>query len=221
MGELLHLLTNAETGETREACHACVAKDEKLASQARELQRFRNEETERLGLAPDAAQIMEVLTFHRQLLGGRVIRGKAAWKAVKGRFADIDAETDKPAFTVLHLKAAVVGLSLSRWHREHKKTGAAWLFADPDRVQEFIGACVAFKRTTGESALEIVDELMGPGLVRLAAHCSDCGHMLLDHERQRPELDLWDPPCAVHGCACGGWDDRDWRDELWLAGRAS
>lgn len=201
-----------------EACHACIAKDEKLAAQSRELTRLRNEETERLGLAADASSIMVVLTFHKKLFGGKIVRGKAAWKNVKARFADIDAETGEPAFTVRHLNAASLGLSLSKWHRQHKKTGAAWLFEDPDRVQEHISTCTSFRREVGVSALEIVDELMGPGLAKLAARC-ECGHLRLDHERERPELDLLDPPCAVHGCSCEGFDDFVWRVDRFMAGR--
>lgn len=214
----LHLV-NTDTGEAQQACSGCIALLAKVSTLQGDLTRLRNAEEERLGMAADAGAIMRVLVHHKKLLApktGRIIRGKAAWKAVKARLADTDAETGEPAFTELALNAASVGLSLSRWHREHKKTGAAWLFDDPDRVLEFIATCVTFKRDTGTSALEIVDALMGPGLAKLAARCADCGHTRLDHEKDHPELDLWTPACGVHGCACMGWDDSNYRAELWL-----
>lgn len=203
-----------------EGCQGCVRHSKTIASLEGELTKLRNEEDERLGLAPDAGRIMEVLRFHKQMLAphAKIVRGKAAWKAVKEILAATDAETNRPAFTVLHCKAAIVGLSLSAWHREHKKTSAAFLFSDPDRVQEHIATCVTFKREYGTSALEIVDELGGPGLAKLAVRCT-CGHLRLDHERETPELEIWDPPCSVHGCACEGFDDWDHRVEMAKRGR--
>jgi hypothetical protein len=197
-------------------CPNCVELGKELAKKARENTRLRNEEAERLGKASDSKQILDVLTYHKTLHGGRIYRGKAAWKAVKAMFAVVDAETDRPAFTVDHLRAASLGLKLDDYFGP-KRMGAAWLYADPDRVQKFIGNCVTFKRDTGVSALEIVDELGRPGLERLAARCDCCGHLRLDHERERPELDLWDPPCAVHGCGCPGFEDFDWRVTVRLA----
>lgn len=211
----LHLVDTA-SGEATQACSGCQALLEKVSSLKRENTLLKNAEEERTSLTLDSKPVMEVLQFHKRLFGGQIFKGKAAWKAVQKILQLTDAETGEPAFTVLHLNAASVGLSLSRWHREHRKTGAAFLFADPDRVQEFIATCVEFKRETGTSALEIVDALMGPGLAKLAARCGDCGHTRLDHERDHPELDLWTPPCSVHGCACGGWDDSNYRAELFL-----
>jgi uncharacterized small protein (DUF1192 family) len=165
------------TGEVdTEACAGCVELSKRIAVMAGKITRLENEEQERLGTAADASQIMEVLRFHKQLHGGNIYRGKAAWKAVKARFADVDAETDEPAFTVLHLRAASMGLKLDEFFGP-KRMGAAWLFHDPDRVQK-------------------------------------CGHLRLDHERERPELDLFDPPCDVHGCCCVAFDDWDWRIEI-------
>lgn len=223
MSPHLHLV-DSHTGEATEVCHACMAKDKMLASQARKITLLENAEQERLGLAPDAPQIMEVLQYHKRMLtprGGRIVRGGPAWKNVKARLMDVDAETEELAFSVLHLKAAVVGLWLSDWHRAHRKVGAAWLFSDPDRVQEFLAPVIAFKRDTGTSALYIIDVLGRPGLEKWAEECDCCGHLRLEHERENPTEELWDPPCAVHGCACPGWSDSlEWRIARWQAERS-
>jgi hypothetical protein len=202
-----------------EGCSGCLELAKKISVMAGKITRLENEQTERLGLAADAPLIMDVLQHHKRVLSprSRIVRGGPAWKNVKARLLDVDAETEKPAFTVLHLKAAIVGLSMSDWHRQRGKVQAAWLFENPDRVQEFIANATSFKRDTGVSALDIVDELGRGGFEKLAARCDCCGHLRLDHERERPELDLWDPPCAVHGCSCPGFEDFDWRVTVRLA----
>jgi hypothetical protein len=220
MARHLHLV-NATTGEAEDACSGCQALLEKVSALKAENTRLKNAEEERLGLAPDAGRIMEVLTFHKRLLSPRwkIVRGKAAWKAVKERLADMDGETNLPAFTVLHLKAASVGVSMDEWNRREKLTSAAWLFAEPDRVQRYIDNSVCFKREFGTSALEIVDRLGRGGFERLADLC-DCGHIRLEHEKERPELELWDPPCGVHGCTCPGWQSAPlWEQLKWAAER--
>ncbi len=217
----LHLVDTA-SGVAEEACPGCQRLLKTVATMERENTRLRNAEQERLGLAPDAPQIMEVLVFHKQLLSPRwkIVRGKAAWKAVKERLSEIDAETERPAFTVLHLKAASVGVSMDDWNRRERLTSAAWLFAEPDRVQRYIDNCVTFKRETGVSALEIIDVLGRGGFEILAAPCGCCGHIRAEHEGDRPVEGLWSPPCLVHGCACVGWEsDRTWEIARWLAER--
>lgn len=154
----------------------------KIANLGTENTRLRNEEQERLGLAADAPTIMGILEHHKRLFPGtKIIRGKAAWKAVKARLAEIEAGPEGPAFTPLDLKAAAVGLKLSRTGaRADRPHGAAWLYDDAERVQYFRGVCVTFKREVGTSALAIVDQLGTPALAWLADPCS-CGQLRATH----------------------------------------
>ncbi len=205
-----HVRLISDHGElVGEACLGCVELSKKLANLARENTRLRNEEQERLGLAADAKTILDILQHHKRLFPGtRIIRGKTAWKNVRARLADVDAETNGPAFTPLHLKAAAMGLKLSEWHVSRKKTGAAWLYEDPDRVQHFIAQTVEFKREVGVSALAIVDELGKEGLAKMAARCSHCGRFRFEHEGEPDGVGLFDPLCP-------GFDDFDWEIDVW------
>ena len=212
----LHLV-DSQTGQVDETvCLGCVELSKKVAHLAGELTKLRNQQLEVERRHPLDAQIMDVCTFHKRLLSPnwKIVRNKGAYKDVGDRLRDIDAETGQPAFSVLHLRAASVGMSMSEWCRSRKIRSASWLFGSTRHVQWMLEEMTAFKQTVGTSALQIVDELGKPGLEKLAARCDCCGHLRLDHERERPELDLWDPPCAVHGCACPGFDDFDWRVQV-------
>lgn len=199
-----------ESGEIVGETDALILElNKRIATLAAENTRLKNEAAEREGTGLHAKDIEEVLRFHKQVFpGGKIVRNGPAWKNVKARLRDVDAETDRPAFTVLSLKAAVVGLSMSGWHREHRKTGAAFLFDNPDRVQEFIGHAVTFKRETGTSGLAIIDELGRGGYERLAALCSHCGRTRLEHEREPDGQGLFDPLCP-------GFDSFDWEIDVW------
>jgi hypothetical protein len=218
----LHLVTE-HAGEVaaEDVCLGCVELSKKIAHLSGELTKLRNQQEQVERRDPLDAQIMDVCLFHKRLLspGWKVVRKRGAYKDVRDRLMDVDAETGRPAFTPLYLKAATVGMSISPWVRDRGIRSASWLFGTTRHVEWMLEEVTEFKRTTGASALSIVDELGRPGLEKLAARCSCCGHLRLDHERERPELDLWDPPCGVHGCACDGFDDFDWRVERWVAGR--
>lgn len=203
-----------------EQCGACAEKDVRLGQLRRKISELENEAEARVERRhPLDAQIMEVCVFHKRLLSPRwtIVRNKGAYKDVGDRLRDTDAETGQPAFTVLHLRAASVGMSMCEWTRGRGIKSASWLFGSTRHVQWMLEEAISFKRDTGTSALEIVDELGGPGLAKLAARCDCCGHLRLDHERERPELELFDPPCAVHGCACPGFEDFAWRVQVRMA----
>jgi hypothetical protein len=66
----------------------------------------------------------------------------------------------------------------------------------------------AFKREVGTSALEVVDELMGPGLAWLAARCDCCGRMRMEHLMPRDGL---------FDAGCPGFEDFHWGVQVRLA----
>ena len=212
-------LVDTTTGEATDACLACVEKDRRLAQLSRKVTELQNLADKIERRHPLDAQIMEVCLFHKQLLSPtwKIVRMRGAYKDVGDRLRDIDAETGEPAWTPLHLRAASVGMSMSEWCRQRGIRSASWLFGSTRHVQWMLEETIGFKRAMGTSALEIVDQLGRPGLEKLAAVCDCCGHLRLDHEKERPELDLFDPPCAVHGCACPGWQDFDWRVRVRMA----
>jgi hypothetical protein len=216
-----HLHVVREGGEVaaEDVCLGCVELSKKIAHLSGELTKLRNQQEQVERRDPLDGQVLEVCVFHKQLLSPtwKIVRKKGAYNDVRDRLRDVDAETGGPAFTPLHLKAASVGLSINDWARGRSIKSASWLFGKTAHVQWMLDTAVQFKRELGTSALRIVDELGRPGLEKLAASCSCCSHLRLDHERERPELDLWDPPCAVHGCACPGFDDFDWRVRVRMA----
>jgi hypothetical protein len=161
-----------------------------------------------------------VLIYHRSLFPrSRIAKGKSPAKtAVRDMLRKVDELTGEAMFTPHHLKGAAMGLKLNRTgDKADRPHSAAWLYSDEDRVQYWIDQAAEFKQATGVSALTVVDLLGQPGLERALARCDCCSHARLDHERERPELDLFDPPCAVHGCACPGFEDFDWRVTVRLA----
>lgn len=216
-----HVRLISDHGELvgEDVCLGCVELSKKIAHLSGELTKLRNEQERAERRDPLDGQVMEVCTFHKRLLSPtwKIVRKKGAYKDVRDRLMDLDAETGQPAFTVRHLQAATVGLSICEWTRQRKIRSASWLFGQTAHVQWMIDEAIGFKRSNGTSALTIVDELGRGGLERLAERC-ECGHIRLEHEKERPELDLFDPPCAVHGCDCVGWsealDSRIWR---WVA----
>lgn len=197
-----------------EHCLACVEKDKRLAQLARENTLLRNEaETKIERRHPLDAQIMEVCLFHKSLLSPtwKIVRNRGAYKDVGDRLRDIDAETGEPAFTPTHLRAASVGMSICDWTRSRGLRSASWLFGQTRHVEWMLEVAISFKRDTRTSALQIVDELGRGGLEKLAAKCDCCGHLRLDHEKENPVEELWNPACTVHGCACPGFEDFNWQ----------
>jgi hypothetical protein len=205
-----HVRLISDHGElVGEGCAGCLELTKELTKYARENTRLKNAEAERLGLAADAPTIRDILQHHKRLFPGtKIITGKAAWKAVRARLADVDENGDR-AFTLIALKAAAMGLKLGRTGEfADRPHGAAWLYGDEERVQYWIGRCVMFKREVGVSAMEIVDELGKPGLAKLAARCSHCGRMRFEHEHEPDAVGLFDPLCP-------GFDDFDWEIDVW------
>jgi hypothetical protein len=210
-------LVNREGELVGEACPGCIQGAKERAQLARKITQLENEKAEKVH--PLDKDIMAVCTFHKQLLSPtwKILRNRGAYNDVKACLGFTDAETGQPAYTPLHLKAASVGMSMDDWCRREGVRSASWLFSDVDRVDRMLQHAITFKRDVGVSALEIVDELGRPGLERLAARCDCCGHLRLDHERENPLEGLWSPPCGVHGCACPGFEDFDWRVQVRLA----
>lgn len=215
----LHLVDVHGEVVNADVCHGCIELSKKVAHLAGENTKLRREEEKRKLETPASKQIVEVLEYWRPLCMPRakIVVGSERWQKTKARLEDKTIEGEL-AYTPLHLKAAVVGAKLSPEHVANGWLDAVTIFRDSTTVDKHIARCVTFKRETGSSALEIVDELMGPGLAKLAARCT-CGHLRLDHERENPMLEIWDPPCAVHGCACTGWDSWEHEIDLWLAQR--
>lgn len=201
-----------------EASAEVVALERELRAKRRRITELENQLAEQEGRSPEAKQVLEVLEYWRPLCMPRakIVPKSERWRKTKDRLHDKDLTTGELAYTVLDLKAAVVGAKLSPDHVANGWLDASTIFRDSTTVDKHIARCTTFRRETGVSALEIVDELMGPGLAKLAARCA-CGHLRLDHERENPAEELFDPPCAVHGCVCEGFDSFDHEIELWKA----
>lgn len=188
----LHLV-DTETGETTSQCAQCLTllrqldrQEDIIARKQREIDELRHAKKDLLATTDLAGDIMDVLKLHKRLLSpsATIHRCGPAWKAIKDRLEDTDAVTGRPAFTKRHLQGAIVGLWVTDaedgWYRAHGKIGAAWLFANPDRVQQFLAPVIGFHRDHGTSALAVVDQLGTPALSWLADRCS-CGQLRATH----------------------------------------
>lgn len=195
----LSIVVNQETGEVSEGCPECADKDDQIeglktrvASLAGTNTRIKREHAELDAVAPNRDEILEVMAYWRVTIcpGAKVTASSKGWRTVKARLAEPDEETGRQ-FTVLELKAAVVGMTLDQWHMDGNHRHRRYLenaFSDAGKVNRLVSKAVSFKRTYGASALTIVDELAGASLVWLAERCS-CGHLRLDHVRQGPTPD--------------------------------
>lgn len=203
-------LVNVDTGETPDVCPHCLATDEYNRRLRAEVSRFKGEERRRASVEARRADIVEVLSFWRDTVAPRagVVAGSANWKAVSKRLGDVDEVTLEPRFNVLKLKAAVVGITLDPYRMEKGQSYRRHpneAFKDPGLVDKLIDRAVRFKRQTGVSALELVDELAGEGLRWLAERCS-CTHTWLEHLRGGEAAQGGAQACSVEGCSCGCYD---------------
>lgn len=177
-----------ETSHQLMNAHKTISRlEDLLARKQREIDELRHAKKKDLLTSDLSGDVLDVLRFHKRTVNGNrggIVRGGPAFKAVLDRLQDTDMETGRPVFTKRHLQGASMGLWLvdseDGWYRRHGKTGAAFLFANADRVQQFLAPVQRFRRETGVSALEIVDELGKPGLGQLAARCV-CGRMFFEH----------------------------------------
>jgi hypothetical protein len=216
----LHLVDSHGEVHQENVCHGCIELAKKVAHLAGENTKLRKAEEERQASSIGSKQIREVLEFWRPLCMPRakIVVGSERWQKVKARLADRTIEGEL-AYSVLHLKAAVVGAKLSPDHVQNGWLDASTIFRDSTTVDKHLARVTQFKRDTGVSALSITDELMSGRYERLAEVC-DCGHIRLDHEKERPAEELWNPPCGMHGCSCPGWSTAPlWEQLRWAAER--
>lgn len=204
----LSIVVNPETGEVQESDERDLIIEglkRENASLAGRLTKARNENAQLQGIEPGHKQVLEVLEFWRRTImpTAKITVGSDRWKAVRTLLKVQDAETGEPAYTVLSLKAAAVGVKLSEWHVKNRQMDATTIYRDPKTADAHIARAVGFKRTYGVSALELVDELAGQALIWLAEPCS-CGHLRVRHVVKGPTPDLRQP-CADCGC-----EDFDW-----------
>lgn len=99
---------------------------------------------------------------------------------VRARLTEKDVNTRKPAYTVLALKAAVLGALMSENHVENGWLDAVTIFRDSTTVDKHLARAVRFKERQGVSALELVDKFFSARLAWLADRCS-CERLRIDH----------------------------------------
>jgi hypothetical protein len=203
-------VVDTETGQVADDCPSCLALEQERRVQRAQMTRLKNELARAMGVEPEAADILEVCEYWRQLVAPRasIVVGQPRYKAVRDRLRDTDARTRERLFNPLKLKAAVVGITLDPWHMapgQRHRRDLDIAFSNSNKVERLIGQAIGFKRRTGTSALALVDELAGDALFWLAERCG-CGHIRLEHVRLGPRHD-GTQPCSVAGCGCA---DMDW-----------
>lgn len=171
-----------------------------LRSKRSQNTRLKSQLAEALGVEPEAEQVVEVLVFWRPLCmpGATIVVGSERWLKTRARLREKDITTGTRR-SVAHLKAAVLGAKLSEYHVQNDYLDAVTIFRDSSTVDKHIKRAVGFKRTYGESALEIVDVLAGEGLRWLAERCN-CGAMWIEHLYGGPAPGGLQP-CERTGCA--------------------
>jgi len=213
-------LVDTITGEVQDTCGHCTELERDLRVKRGQITKLKNENRRLAGLEPEADKVLEVLTYWRDTVRPRasIIIGSDSWKAVKARLTDTDVTTGQPAFTVLSLKAAVVGLTLDEWHmdpRARHRRDLNLAFSSSDKVTKLLYNAVRFKRTYAVSALTIIDELGGEALVWLAERCA-CDHLWIAHLRGGAAPGGLQP-CSCEGCGCENFDFFTARVERWMA----
>ena len=210
--EALHEIENVKA-QVASLNKVVVARDRRIT----ELQ---NDLAASLGREPEDQNILSVLDYWRVTMapGATIAKGSKRWKYVKALLRTKDQKSKELRFSVLALKAAVVGASFDEWTmdpRHRYRRDAEMIFNDAGKVDRFIARAVTFKRTYGESALAIVDELAGAGLVWLAERCG-CGHTWLCHLRGGEAAQGGAQRCSVDGCSCELFDAFHAKAERWV-----
>ena len=212
---------DAHTGEVAAdiddgACPHCLELERDLRGKRALLTRMRNELAEALGVEPEAEEIMAVLEFWRSRCMPRahIVIGGERWLKVRARLREKDAINHKQCYPVLALKAAVLGAMLSEFHSKNGYLDAATIFRDSKTVDGHLDRAKSFKRRTGISGLELLDELGATALDWLAERCS-CEHSYLEHLRQGPRPD-GTTPCCAPGCGCEHFDTFHAKVDRWI-----
>lgn len=192
------IVADAVTGEKiSDVCLGCVDKMKKLDQAWRRNDSLSKELADERGEEGVAADVREVLEYWRGLCmpGAKLVVRSERWEKVRKLLSAKDVSTKKPAYTVLALKAAVVGAKLDPFltgedPRKRAENGgkvvkhldAVTIFRDPATVDRHINRLRDFRAERGVSALNIVDALFDERLRFLADLCS-CGYARVDHLR--------------------------------------
>lgn len=198
----LHLAHDAATGEVIDGCANCIQLEEEneglktaLSASKGQNTRLKRQLANMRFVAPDTDDVRELLDYHRKLLmpGVKIAESSVRWGVVSDLLKLKDAETDKPLFSVLELKAAIAGMALQPYimdaaHLYRRDLTTAFCsrrnggpsLPDPGKVERHIGEAIGFRRETGTSALELLDDLADERLAWLADRCS-CGEMRVAH----------------------------------------
>lgn len=204
------------TGEVIEGCPDCERNQAKvesltgvLVARDRRITELKNENARLRAVEPEHKDVIEVLTYCRDLLrpSAAVTVDSDSYKAVRARLRDTDETTGEPAFSVAALKAAAFAISLSPWHMEKGQThrrDPANAFGNAGKVTRLLGDAIGFKRTYGISGLDIVERLGGEGFEWLAERCS-CGGLWIEHLYGGGPTPDGRQPCERTGCESFDW----------------
>jgi hypothetical protein len=207
---------DAETGEvveqdlpTVELLRQQISELElELRGKRSQITRLKNENARLMGVEPEADDIMDVLSYWREVCmpGASIVVGSERWKAVRARLRETDVTTKKLLYTPAHLKAAVAGVMMSEFHVSHRRDGyldAASIFSDSKKVDAHLARAIGFKQRNGISALTLIDELGGKALDWLALRCS-CDALMVEHLHDvyagRTTQGIKALPCPRTGC---------------------
>jgi hypothetical protein len=212
---------DAQSGEvavdiTDGACPHCLELERDLRGKRAQLTKMRHELAQMTGVEPEAAEVLDVLEFWRSRCMPRasIVVGGERWLKVRARLREKDAVTHRRCYPPLALKGAVLGALLSEFHSKNGYLDAATIFRDSKTVDSHLGRAKTFKRQTGVSGLELLDELGSTALEWLAERCS-CEHTYIEHLRGGPRPD-GTTPCATPGCGCEHFDTFHAKVDRWM-----
>lgn len=177
-------------------CPDCKALEMELRGKRSQITKLKNENARLMGVEPDHDDILQVCEFHRRMVvpNGSVAVGSKGWTTVRARLRDVHPGTERKLFDPLRLRAAVCGIALDAWHMEKGHSHRRYLenaFRDAGKVDRLIDLAIGFRRETGTSALELLDDLAGDRLAWLADRCS-CGGLRVAHLMGRTECQVFD-----------------------------
>ena len=213
----LHLVVDAN-GEASERCSGCVDKEAAIERLTNSYEgTIRDLRAQLRAHEPDMQtdqQVQGVLDFWADrvlearwwTLRPRFEPGDPQWKATA---AALNKKLDPP-----YLRTAVVGALLEADEARKHGRGFRRHWLKPEMVFRIGRVDTHYENALDPRfrwvrlAREVPEALRARWWeVETEADMCRCGHIRFDHDRPRPLEDVFDPPCAKHGCWCTEFDE--------------
>lgn len=204
-------LVDTTTGEIVESDDREVLIEQlqaELRGKSLQIGKLRREVRELRLTEPEAATIMDVLSYWRERCAPRahIVAGGKRWEKVRARLKD--KPVDRPPWTPEELKKVVDGALLDPWlsgadRRSKGYLDAETIFRDPEQVERLLNLALGFSAKAGVELADLIaigDELRVVHWPLLLRSCV-CDHRRIEHSKADPERQGREP-CLIPECPC-------------------